>query len=365
MSAPKEHDPRPPPRAPAFAASSPESETRYSRQVLFAPIGSDGQDRLRSARVALVGCGALGSVLADTLTRAGVGLLRIIDRDFIELNNLQRQVLFDEHDLEAGLPKAEAAARKLRRINSEIEVEPVVADLNPANAEALCTGIHLILDGTDNLETRFLINDVAVKHAIPWIYGACIAAEGMTMPILPGSTPCLRCLWEDAPPPGMTPTCDTVGVLAPVVHAIASLQAIEALKILTGRIDQVCRGLTTVDLWSGRWRRLGMGSAAAAGECPCCRQGRYEFLTGEKGSSTTTLCGRNAVQILPPPGLCVDFQLIASRLPASARSTASTYMLKFAVEGLSVTLFADGRAIIQGTSEPAAARRVYARYIGS
>ncbi len=364
MSTPRERDPRAVQHTPGSAASSPGIGVRYSRQVLFAPIGAGGQDRLRRSRVALVGCGALGSVLADTLVRAGVGFLRIIDRDFLELNNLQRQVLFDEDDLEAGLPKAEAAARKLRRINSEVEVEPVVADLNPGNAEALCTGVHLILDGTDNLETRFLINDVAIKHAIPWIYGACIAAEGMTMPVLPGSPPCLRCLWEDAPPPGMTPTCDTVGVLAPVVHVIAGLQAVEALKILTGRIEEVCRGLTTLDLWSGRWRRLDMSSAAAAGGCPCCRQGRYEFLAGERGSSTITLCGRNAVQILPPPGLRVDFEAIASRLPASARPAANAYMLKFAAEGLEVTLFTDGRAIIQGTAEPAAARGVYARYVG-
>lgn len=350
--------------APASAAP-PDADARYSRQVLFQPIGISGQNQLRQSRVALVGCGALGSVLADTLVRAGVGFLRVIDRDFLELNNLQRQVLFDEQDLEAGLPKAEAAVRKLRRINSAVQLEPVVADLNPGSAEALCTGVHLILDGTDNFETRFLINDVAVKHAIPWVYGACIAAEGMMMPVLPGSTPCLRCVWEDAPPPGTTPTCDTVGVLAPVVHVVAGLQAVEALKILTGRLDEVCRGLITVDLWNGRWRSLDMSGARSAGECPCCRQGRYEFLAGERLSSTTTLCGRQAVQILPPPGLRVDFQAIASRLPASARPAANAYMLKFTVEGLGVTLFPDGRAIIQGTDEPAAARGVYARYVGS
>jgi molybdopterin/thiamine biosynthesis adenylyltransferase len=350
---------------PRRTAASSELEARYSRQMLFEPIGAAGQSRLAQSRVVLVGCGALGSVLADTLVRAGVGFLRIIDRDFLELNNLQRQVLFDEHDLAAGLPKAEAAARKLRRINSTIEIEPLVADLNPGSAEPLCTDVHLILDGTDNFETRFLINDVAVKHAVPWIYGACIAAEGMVMPILPGSTPCLRCLWEDAPPPGTTPTCDTVGVLAPVVHVVASLQAVEAIKILTGRLEEVSRRLTTVDVWSGRWRSLDMSSAQTAGECPCCRQKRYEFLAGERLSSSTTLCGRNAVQILPPPGLRADFQVIAGRLPASAGAAASDYMLKFAVEGFAVTLFPDGRAIIQGTSDASAARGVYARYIGS
>ncbi len=338
---------------------------RYSRQVLFGPIGERGQRSLVHARVTLIGCGALGTVLADTLVRAGVGHLRIADRDFIELNNLQRQVLFDEHDVAQNLPKAEAAARKLGRINSAAEIEPVVADVNASNIEALCEHADLILDGTDNFETRFLINDVAVKLNIPWVYGACIAAEGVVMPIIPRQTPCLRCVWEQVPPPGSTPTCDTAGVLGPVVHVVASLQAVEAIKLLIGRTDDLIRRMVTFDLWSGRFRSLDLSAAREAADCPCCKHGRYEFLSGQRGSSATTLCGRSAVQVLPPAGARVDFKQIAARLPSGSRPVHNSFLLRFAVDGLSVTLFADGRAIVTGTNDAAAARSVYAKYIGS
>lgn len=253
---------------------------RYSRQILFDRIGEAGQRRLGEARVTLIGCGGLGSVLANTLVRAGVGFLRIVDRDFIELDNLQRQVLFDEQDVAADLPKAEAAARKLRVINSTVAVEPVVADFNPANAEALCRDTQLILDGTDNLETRFLINDVAVKLERPWVYGACIAAEGLVMPIVPHDTPCLRCVWEDAPLPGVLPTSGTVGVLGPVANIVASLQAVEAFKLLLGRRDELSRNLVTIDVWSGRVRRLNVQPAYEDGDCRCCKQGHFDYLAG-------------------------------------------------------------------------------------
>ncbi|MFO0839207.1 MAG: ThiF family adenylyltransferase [Phycisphaerae bacterium] len=334
--------------------------------MLFEPLGVDGQRRLRLSRVALVGCGALGTVLANTLVRAGVGWMRIIDRDFIELDNLQRQVLFDEHDIAANLPKAEAAARKLRKINSAVEVEPVVADVNPANAESLCADVDLILDGTDNFETRFLVNDVAVKAELPWVYGACIAAEGLVMPILPRQTPCLRCIWEEAPPPGMTPTCDTAGVLGPVVNIVASLQALEAMKILSGRLEALNRRLVTIDAWLGTVRMLDMRSARDAGDCPCCKQGKFEFLSGERASASAALCGRNAIQILPATsGARIDFREIASRLRGTSRPVFNEFLLRFDIGEHSVTLFRDGRAIVQGTSDPAVARGVYAKYVGA
>jgi len=370
-------------------ASAPPELARYSRQMLFERIGEEGQRRLRHANVTLVGCGALGSVLAGTLVRAGIGSLRIIDRDYLELSNLQRQTLFDEHDVAANLPKSEAAARKLRKINSTVEIEPVIADLNPRNVETLAGDADLILDGTDNLETRFLINDVAVKRDLPWVYGACIGAEGLVLAILPRRTPCLRCIWDELPPPGTTPTCDTVGVLAAAVQIVASLQATEAMKILIGREAEL-NGLMTVDAWAGRVRMLNVQAAFDAGDCPCCKLGRYEYLDGDKLSATTTLCGRNAVQVLPaacpspsgsegpadaaavsavsssgPPSPArVDFAAIAARLPKSARAKHNEFMLRFTIDAYRVTLFADGRAIIEGTSDPAVARGVYAKYVG-
>jgi molybdopterin-synthase adenylyltransferase len=338
---------------------------RYSRQMLFAPIGEKGQKRLRLSQVTLVGCGALGTVLANTLVRAGLGSLRIIDRDYVEMDNLQRQVLFDESDVGGNLPKAEAASRKLRRINSAVEVEPFVADVTPANIDSLCRDADLILDGTDNFETRFLINDFAVKNAMPWVYGACVAAEGLVLPILPRRTPCLRCVWDEAPPPGMTQTCDTAGVLSPLVNIVASLQALEALKLLTGNEAALNLRLMTIDAWAGRVRALDMQSAYDDGNCVCCKQGRYEYLEGGKASGATTLCGRDAVQITPaqPPPDGVDFRRIADGI-RSGRPTYNEFLLRFSVAELTVTVFRDGRAIVKGTRDPAAARSVYSRFVG-
>jgi len=338
--------------------------TRYSRQILFGPIGAEGQRRLGQAHATLIGCGALGSVLASTLIRAGVGHLRIVDRDFLELDNLQRQILFDEQDLADNLPKAEAAARKLRRINSQVEVEPAVADFNPSNAEWLCRDAGVLLDGTDNLETRYLINDVAVKHGIPWVYGACIAAEGRVLPILPRETPCLRCLWEEPLPPGALPTCETVGVLGPVVNIVASLQAVEALKILTGRRDDLNPKLVTIDAWTGRIRQIEVGAAMVGGQCPCCKLGRFDFLAGGKVSATTALCGRDAVQVLPPPGQRVDFAQLAARLAGLGDVRYNAYLLRLRRGDYEIVLFPDGRAIIRGTSDPAVARSIFSKYVG-
>lgn len=339
---------------------------RYSRQVLFRPWGEAAQKRLTLSKVTLVGCGALGTVLANTLVRAGVGAIRIIDRDFVELDNLQRQVLFDESDVTANLPKAEAAARKLRRVNSGVEIEPIVADLNASNAEALCADADLILDGTDNFETRFLINDVAVKADLTWVYGACIGSEGLVMPILPGRTPCLRCVWASAPPPGMTPTCDTAGVLGAVVNIVASLQSLEAMKLLAGKEDALVRGLTSIDVWTGRVRTVDMQAARDDGDCPCCKQRKFEYLTGALGSAAVTLCGRNAVQVNPnsgPSRHMVDLKALAAALKGG-RPTYNEFLLRVTVDGHLMTVFPDGRAIIQGTHDPTVARTIFSKYIG-
>lgn len=340
--------------------------SRYSRQTLLPQIGPDGQRGLAAGRAALIGCGALGTVLAGTLVRAGVGHVRLVDRDFIELDNLQRQVLFDEADVVAGLPKAVAAERKLRAINSSVHVEGHVADVNADNIERFCEGASVLLDGTDNFETRFLLNDVAVKHGIPWVYGACVGVEGLVMPILPRDTPCLRCIWEQPPPPGASPTCDTVGVLGPLVQWVASMQAIEALKILMGQKDAIHRRLVSIDAWSGEQRELDMQSAYNDGDCPCCRHGRYEFLEQPAGGRTVSLCGRNSVQVSPPPQTASpDLDLIQRRLPAGVRPVRNEFLLRFEADGLQITLFPDGRAIVKGTADPAVARSTYARYIGA
>ncbi|MCH7592405.1 MAG: ThiF family adenylyltransferase [Planctomycetes bacterium] len=340
---------------------------RYSRQILFDKIGQEGQRRLGEARVVLIGCGALGTVLANTLVRAGVGFMRICDRDYIELNNLQRQVLFDEADIAAGLPKAEAAAAKLRRINSDVTVEPVVVDINHTNIERLADGADLILDGTDNFETRYLINDLAVKTDRPWIYGAVISATGLCMTIIPHDTPCLRCLFEEAPPPEMNPTCDTAGVLGPAVNLVASLQAIEAIKLLTGRRDEINRHLIHLDAWTGRFVNMKVASAREKGDCPCCKRHEFPYLDGQRASTTTTLCGHDAVQISPPTSERVDFATLAGKLEpvADGPVTHNQYMLRAAIGDIELTLFPDGRAIIKGTGDVDKARSIYAKYLGA
>jgi molybdopterin/thiamine biosynthesis adenylyltransferase len=344
---------------------------RYARQVAFECIGPQGQSRLAAARVALIGCGALGSTLADMLVRAGVGFLRIVDRDFIELENLQRQTLFDEDDLAAGLPKAIAAQQKLARINSAVQIEAVVADANHANIERFAEGAGLLLDGTDNFETRYLINDLAVQSGRPWIYGACLGATAMMMPVLPGKTPCLRCAFGDAPPPGVSPTCEQVGILAATVHVTASLQAAEALKILIGQLDAVTRGLVSVDVWKSEFRRLSAEDASPADDCPCCGQKRFDYLSGRRGSQAVQLCGRDAVQVHPGRGQVVDLQQVLDRVASAAIEPPlrNPYLLRFVVphqgRTVRVTLFADGRAIVQGVADPADARGVYHRYVGA
>lgn len=338
---------------------------RYSRQVRFASIGEAGQRRLLASRALVCGCGALGSVLANTLARSGVGKLRIVDRDFVETSNLQRQVLFDEDDVAAQLPKAVAAANKLRRINSTIEIEPIVADVDHANILSLLDGVDVLVDGTDNFETRFLLNDAAVKLGVPWVYGGCIGAGGQTMTILPGETPCLRCLVQEAPPPGAMETCDTAGILSPIINVIASIQAMEAIKILSGHREAIQRSLLVFDLWENRVLPMKAGSLRDAGDCPTCCRREFPWLSGERGSHTAVLCGRNAVQLIQPGGMQLSLEALAEKLAGVGRVTRNPFLLRLAVGDYLLTVFPDGRAIIGGTDDIPTARTIYAKYIGS
>src|SRR5277367_2148764 len=309
-----------------------ESLDRYSRQIRFPQLGEEGQRALLKSRVALCGCGALGTVLANHLARAGVGFIRIVDRDYIETHNLQRQVLFDEQDVADNLPKAEAAARKLRQINSTIEIEPVVTDIDHTNILELVGDADLILDGTDNFETRYLINDAAVKLGKPWIFGGVIGSEGQTMTIVPGKTPCIRCLIETAPPPGMTPTCETAGVLGPAVAVIASFEAVEAIKVLSGAWDALNDHLIMVDVWDWTFRQLKVAGLVGKVDCPCCVQKKFEWLDGGMGSHTTTLCGRNAVQVAVRRSEPLDFRELAGRLNGIGETRHNAYMLRFTAD---------------------------------
>lgn len=338
---------------------------RYSRQIRFAPLGEAGQRKMLASRALVCGCGALGTVLANTLARAGVGHLRIVDRDFVETNNLQRQVLFDEDDVAAQLPKAVAAANKLRRVNSEIDVEPVVADVDHANIRELCAGVDVIVDGTDNFETRFLLNDAALEFGIPWTYGGCIGATGQTMTIFPGRTACLRCLLPEPPPAGATETCDTAGIVSPIVNVIASIEAMEAIKILSGNVDAVQNGLTVIDLWDNRLRQVKLDGLREQGNCPACGQGERPWLNGRRGSHTAILCGRNAVQIVPPRRQALALDALATKLAGVGTVTRNAFLLRLTVGDHVLTVFPDGRAIIGGSDDVAQARTLYAKYIGA
>lgn len=336
--------------------------SRYAKQALFAPLGEEGQARLRRGRAAVVGLGALGSVIADHLARAGVGFLRLCDRDFVEPGNLQRQVLYDEDDARAGLPKAAAAAARLARINSEVALDPRVCDVNGANAEEIARDVDLVVDGTDNFETRYVLNDACVRLGRPWVYGGCVGSRGMAMAVLPGRGPCLACLaGEGLPAPGTFPTCDTAGVLNAAAGVTASFQAAEALKILSGRTESVTRGLRIVDVWTGESRLLEVPRSAS---CGVCVHRRFPRL-GTGPGAAVSLCGRNAVQVSPPPGARLDLAEAERRLAPLGPVRRNAYLLKFGAEGCEITLFPDARAIVQGTDDPVRARSLYARYVGS
>jgi len=334
--------------------------SRYAKQVLFGPIGKEGQEKLSRARVAVVGLGALGSVIANHLGRAGVGFLRLVDRDFVELDNLQRQVLYDEEDVRAALPKAAAAAEKLRRINSEVKLDPRVCDVNYTNAEELARDVDLLLDGTDNFETRFVLNDACVKLGRPWVYGGCVGSYGMAMTVLPGEGPCFMCLLGGMPAPGTSPTCDTAGVLNTAVAVVASLEANEAFKVLLGKKEVLAGGLQTIDLWSNAFQLVKIPRSPT---CPTCVGRKFPHLESNP-SGALSLCGRNAVQITAPPGATLDLAEAERKLAPLGQVRRNAYLLKFAVDGCELTLFPDARAIIQGTADLSKARSLYARYVG-
>ena len=336
-----------------------EERERYSRQILFAGLGEEGQERLLRAHAAIVGCGALGSFQAAALARAGVGRLTIIDRDYVEPSNLQRQCLFEESDAAEALPKAVAAERRLARINSWVQARGVVADLTPANIGDLLGEAQVILDGTDNFETRYLINDFALSRGIPWIYGAAVGSYGLTMPVIPGRTACLRCVYPD-PPAGAQPTCETAGVLNSITAVIVALQTADALKILAGRTDAVRARLTTVDVWEGGVRQI--EQPAPDPDCPACGARDFVYLEGRR-RAPVSLCGRNAVQIHERARPLELEQLKAALLPLG-EVRANEFALRFVTGPYEMTIFPDGRAIIKGTTDIGLARSLYARFVG-
>ncbi|MCC6392567.1 MAG: ThiF family adenylyltransferase [Bryobacterales bacterium] len=336
------------------------SRERYSRQILFPGIGKEGQERMLASHAAIVGCGALGSFQAGALARAGVGRLTIIDRDYVEWSNLQRQWLFEEEDAAEGLPKAVAGARRLQRINSGVHVEPVVADLTAANAEDLLSEADLILDATDNFDTRYLINDFAVCHNIPWVYGAAVASYGLVMPVLPSQTACLKCIYPESPS-GAQPTCETAGVLNTITSLIASLQVSLAFQMLSGKAGEVPRRITTVDVWTGVIRQVRQPEPQPG--CLACGEHRYVHLEGRR-RTPISLCGRNAVQI-HDRARPLDLANLEARLKAVGDVRRNEFALRFFLPSYEMTVFPDGRAIIKGTTDPGLARGLYAKYIGA
>lgn len=359
---------------------------RYHRQMLLPGIGKEGQRRLLGSTALILGCGALGTVSADMLARAGVGQLVIVDRDFVELTNLQRQVLFDEQDVADIIPKAEAARKKIARINSQVRVTAIVDDLNSANIKQIAQNADILVDGLDNIETRYLVNDYAVKFGIPYLYGGAVGTTGLALTILPHTlkgdaswesldngtraTPCFRCIFEEAPSPGQMPTCDTAGVLGPAVSIIANFQVAEALKILTGNVEQASTTLLNLDLWTNSVNHLKVSGARDKGDCVCCKQHNFEHLEGRAGVSAATLCGSDAVQLThPQKGDSINLGEIALRLERHGTVKVNQFMVRAQLgapgQNFELTLFADGRAIVKGTREVSVARSLYAKYVGN
>ena len=346
--------------------------TRYQRQTIFPGVGEDGQARLGAATVVVVGCGATGTALSNLLVRAGVGRVRIIDRDFIELNNLQRQILFDEDDIAANLPKAEAAAAKLRRVNRDVTVEGIVADVNPGNVLGLLEDADLVMDGTDNFTTRFLLNDACLHLGLPWVYTGVIASYGMTATFIPDgavaklpgeriATGCLRCMIGELPAPGTTPTCDTAGVIGPAVSLVTSVAAGEALKLLIGR-GTLNPGVIHMDVWSHDYERF---TTARRPDCPACGERRFEFLNAEVGTTSAVLCGRDAVQVAVTGGAQLDLANLEQQLaPVATHVARNDYLLRAQIDSYEFTVFPDNRAIIKGTEDEDLAKTLFARYIG-
>ncbi|WP_338044776.1 ThiF family adenylyltransferase [Paenibacillus lignilyticus] len=334
---------------------------RYSRQMLFAPIGEAGQQKLKESAVLIVGMGALGTVLANHMVRAGVGLVRFVDRDYVEQSNLQRQMLFDEEDVRQGYPKVIAAEKKLRKINSDVRLEAIVADVTVHNMESLLVGIDLVLDGTDNFQTRFLLNDACFKKGIPFTYGGAVSSRGMSAILVPGSTPCLRCFIQSADASGQT--CDTIGVIAPVVDIVASYQAVEAMKVLVGAHDKRRNSLVTFDLWANHYYDMKLGEPR--NNCPCCQLKQYPALDRAEQDSAISLCGRETVQMAGNGP--IDLEIWRARLePAVVQVSVNAYLLRAELpEGERLVLFPDGRVFVQGTDDLVRAKILYARYIGA
>jgi len=336
---------------------------RYSRQILFKEIGKAGQEKLLNSRVLLVGCGALGASHAEMLARAGVGKLRIVDRDFVEYTNLQRQTLFKEADAERRLPKAAAAKMRISEINSEIDVEAIITNVNNSNIETLIDGCDLVLDGTDNFQVRYLVNDACVKNSKTWIYGAAVSSYGTTMTVLPDRTPCLRCIFEEMPDAGSSPTCDTAGVIMPIVSSVSAIQVTEAIKLLVGNGDALHRSLIQIDVWQNDWRKIRLDKPNPG--CVACGQKIYEFLDAESQEFSAVLCGRNAVQIAPPKPADLDLEIFAQQLSRSGEVKQNEYLVRFQTGEYEITVFRDARAIISGTDDISVARSLYARFVGS
>lgn len=335
---------------------------RYYKQTLLPQIGHDGQEMLSKSTVVIAGCGALGTSLANIMVRSGVGNVKIIDRDYIEYDNLPRQLLFDEEDIKKGLPKSVAAAEKLSLVNSAITVEPFVADIASSNVETLFDGADLILDGTDNFETRFLINEACDKMKIPWVYTGVVSTYGMIYTTIPGETPCLNCFIGNIPAPGSFPTCATTGVLNTAVNMVTSIEATEGLKILTGRKNALNGKLIYVDVWHGIYQNFKIDKSDK--RCPICDDHNYEFLKSETGIRTASLCGHNSVQVTPSYTGTIKFEDMAERLKNAGEVKFNSYMLKFTLPQYEFTIFPDGRAIIKGVTDETAAKNLYARYIG-
>ncbi len=365
---------------------------RHHRQMLLPGIGESGQAAIAATHVLVVGCGALGSVAIDQLARAGVGTLPLIDRDIVETTNLQRQTLYTERDVASGTPKAEAAARRVREIDSTRVVHPVVEHLGTENVIELLRGVDLVIDGLDNFPTRYLLNDACVREGVPWIYGGAVATGGLSMPVLPNrssatsepstritwsaeeATPCLRCVFPEAPPPGSAPTCDTAGVLASAVSTVASHQVAQAIKLMVGAVANLDRDLVSWDLWSNQHRRMTLADARRD-DCPCCGARTFPYLEASSEEQAVTLCGRNAVQIVPgrgSGGSGLDLEALAGRLASHGTFTVAEGILRGRIHGVEgedgdpgeLTLFYDGRAIVSGATEPEFARNIYARFVG-
>ena len=335
-------------------------KNRYLSQIVFPEIGEEGQEKIKNAKVIVIGCGALGCAITNNLVRAGIGKIKIVDRDLVEIGNLQRQILYDEEDVRERIPKSIAAKRKLEKINSEVKIEAIVSDVNYKNIEDLIKDCDIVLDGTDNFETRFLINEACVKHEIPWIYGAVIGGAGSTTTIIPEKTPCLRCIIEEIPSPGNLPTCDTLGVLNTIPAAIASIQTTEALKIILEN-KNLNNDLILIDLWSSSWEKIKIERKK---NCPVCVKKKYIFLEGEETSHATSLCGRNAVQIVPQKRSQISFKKLEEKLKHLGKVKYNEFVLSFKTGDYELIVFPDARVIVKGTTDISIAKTLYAKYLG-